>query len=195
LTLRWKSHTRHILGFTDLIEDRDGARRIVAEGDWLAVVYPRDLNVVYIESIERSEARRRFSVVKLHGTTALHVAKLEISSTVGSLGWVADSPAEDPQPLPKIATGLLRSIIPTTAPSIGILTGQLTLPDGTSHPTGTGSGFFEAPGLVRGYATWQDRDVAEGWSVVTEVEPNVPEELRPLLAAFPLLFFTSPPVT
>lgn len=78
-------------------------------------------------------------------------------------------------------------------PLHGILDGLLKLPENSLHPTSTGRGFFEAANVVRAYETWRDSDVKAGWKVVTEVDPGVPAEIRPILAAFPLLFFSHLP--
>ncbi|RYG24676.1 hypothetical protein EON82_09860 [bacterium] len=180
MTLRWKPHARKILGITDLIEDADGARRMISEGDWLAVVYPSDRKTDYVETIERAQVHRAFTVIQGQNGAILFLTRVEIDASVGRLRWEAEARYEEAQHIPSTAI-------------TGAMPGTLTLPDGTLHSTGTGSGFFEAKGRVRAYAPWWDIDIDGGWTVVTEVDPRAPEEIQPLLAALPLLMFTSPP--
>lgn len=181
MTIRWRGEARKILGVIDLIEDAEGARRAVAEGGWLAVVYPRRREEAFIDALERVPVERELAMAQTEGGMALYVSSLRVTSSVGTVEWRTTA---------SVTRGPVLWIY-QTSPLYGILPGELWLPDGTTRKTSAGQGFFDASGAVRGYRPWRDGDA--DWAVVTEVDASIPEELRPILAALPLLFFTVPP--
>ena len=172
-TIRWKGEPSR----------RAEERRFVAEGGWLAVVLPTEIEKAYVETIERASVERSFCMTYggRNGPT-YYVSAFRIDSSVGIVSWEARF---GKTLMPVHGGGV------STSPVWSGLDGDLRLPDGSVWPTTKGSGFFDAPGLVRAYRAWRDADVDRGWTLVTEVHRSVPEELRPLLAAVPLLLFTS----
>lgn len=187
-TFRWKGARRRFLGADLPRRDAEGAARAEAEGGWLAVVYPKDRAKAYVETVERAEATRSFSTALDVSGRSRHEAVImtafELDSVVGAFAWEADVPFRRH---PASADGA------RTNPFFHSCPGTLTLPTGVRRRTECGSGFFDVVGLVHAYQPWRDSEVAGGWTAITEVSLDAPDELRPLLAALPLLLFTSPP--
>lgn len=183
-TFRWKGRRERRWGIVRLARDRDGSRRVIAEGDWLCVAYARDQNRAAIESIEQAPVERTFTTSDQEGVAQCYVSAIRIRSVVGEIDW---------RGRPEAFHGAGRSYVWPADPRLATAEGRLRLPTGEELPTRPGKGFFEVEGKVRAFESWRDDDVREGWAVITEVARSVPADLRPLLAALPLLLFSAVP--